>query len=345
MNYQTLRPLLFRLDPETAHHLTLTLLRWGGNLKPTRDLLRGMYEVQDPRLATRAFGLEFKNPVGLAAGYDKNGVAVRGLAALGFGHIEVGTVTREPQAGNAGPRVWRVPEATALVNRMGFPNKGAHALDPARTGARVGVNIGKGKDTRLEDAADEYAALLETVRAHADYVAVNVSSPNTHGLRSLQARAAIEPLLRRIAGARDAASPRIPLLVKVAPDLEPDEIVALVDAARDANFDGVIATNTTVCRAGAPDSARALGGGMSGKPLRARASEVIRCISAHTGGAFPIIGVGGITDAESALEKLRAGATLIQLFTGLVYGGPGLVKEINQALLREMDSSVSGRAR
>lgn len=336
MMYESLRPLLFRLDPETAHHLTLGLLRWGGDLAPTREMLRAMFAVQDARLHTRAFGSDFKNPVGLAAGYDKNGVAVRGLDALGFGHIEVGTVTRLAQAGNEKPRVWRVPEARALVNRMGFPNNGAGALDLPRTEARIGINIGKGKDTPLENAADDYVALLAAVHARADYIAVNISSPNTHGLRSLQARDAIEPLLRKIADARDALSPRVPVLVKIAPDLEYDEIDGIVEAARDVNLDGIIATNTTISRAGAPAYAQQWAGGLSGEPLRARATDIIRHIATHTRGEFPIIGVGGIGDAESALEKLRAGATLIQVFTGLVYGGPALVKEINQALLREV---------
>ncbi len=333
--YETLRPLLFRLDPETAHHLTLALLKWGGDIAPTREMLRAMFCVDDARLHVNAFGLQFKNPVGLAAGYDKNGIAARGLAALGFGHIEIGTVTRLPQMGNEKPRVWRVPEAHALVNRMGFPNAGVDKLNVPRVDARIGVNIGKGKDTPLENAADEYVTLLRAVRAHADYIAINVSSPNTHNLRALQTREWTEPLLKEIADARDALSPRVPVLVKIAPDLSFDEIDGIVDAARDVNFDGIIATNTTISREGLPDYAKNFAGGMSGEPLRARATQIIHHICETTRGEFPIIGVGGIRDANSALEKLGAGATLIQIFTGLVYGGPRLVKEINQALLRE----------
>ncbi|MBI4675112.1 MAG: quinone-dependent dihydroorotate dehydrogenase [Chloroflexi bacterium] len=333
--YDTLRPLLFRLDPETAHHLTLGLLKWAGDLPATRELLRAMFDVQDERLAVRAFGVHFKNPIGLAAGYDKNGIAVRGLAALGFGHIEVGTVTRLPQAGNAKPRVWRVPESRALVNRMGFPNNGMQNIRLPRTDARLGVNIGKGRDTPLESAAEDYIALLQAFHAHADYIAINVSSPNTPGLRALQARDAIEPLLRQIADARAALSPRVPLLVKIAPDLSDDEIDGIVQAARDVAFDGIIATNTTVTRAGVPAYAKQWEGGLSGAPLRARSTQVIRHIAAQTRGEFPIIGVGGVSDAASALEKLHAGATLIQILTGLVYRGPRLVREINEALLRE----------
>lgn len=333
--YKALRPLLFRLDPETAHQLTLSLLRWAGNAAPTRDMLRAMYCVDDPSLHVRAFGLEFKNRVGLAAGYDKNGIAVPGLAALGLGHVEVGTVTLLPQMGNDKPRVWRAPEAHALVNRMGFPNNGIAKLNPPRTEIKLGANIGKGKDTPIENAADDYVALLQRVHAHADYVAVNVSSPNTPGLRALQSRERIEPLLKKIADARDALSPRVPLLVKIAPDLSFDEIDVIVDAARNTNFDGIIATNTTLSRDGAPAYTGQWGGGLSGAPLRTRSTEIIRHLSEHTRGEFPIIGVGGISDAESALEKIRAGATLLQIFTGLVYEGPGLVKRINQALLRE----------
>lgn len=338
--YENLRPLLFRLDPETAHKLTLSLLRWGGDAAPTRAMLRAMYCVKDSRLKARAFGLEFKNRVGLAAGYDKNGVAVRGLAALGFGHIEVGTITRLPQIGNEKPRVWRAPEARALINRMGFPNTGVATLQLPKTEARLGVNIGKGIATPLEQAADDYVALLEQIHARADYVAVNLSSPNTPGLRALQARDAIEPLLKKIVDARTALDSRVPLLVKIAPDLSFDEIDGAVDAARDAGFDGVIATNTTTGRAGAPEYTQQWGGGMSGKPLQARATEVIRHIHTQTRGEFPIIGVGGVSDAASALEKLRAGATLIQLFTGLVYEGPGLVRRINEALLQESVSET-----
>lgn len=350
--YELLRPLLFRLDPETAHNLTLGLLRWAGDTAPVRALLDGIFTVRDPRLAVRAFGLEFPNPVGLAAGYDKNGIAVRGAAALGFGHIEVGTVTRLAQPGSPHPRVWRVPEAGALVNRMGFPNAGIArlrlpprppGLQPAPlppgfnpgTIFRVGVNIGKGKDTHLECAADDYIALLTSpALSDADYIAINISSPNTPGLRALQARAAIAPLVRALADARDALPRRLPLLVKIAPDLSDDEIGVIVDAARDAGLDGVIATNTTVSRADVPAYASAYPGGLSGAPLRARSTAIIRHIAAYTRGEFPIIGVGGVTEPGAALEKLQAGASLIQLFTGLVYQGPGLIKQINTALLQ-----------
>lgn len=335
--YKRLRPLLFRLDPETAHHLTLSLLKWGGGFSPAREILRALYAVDDPRLQVNAFGMAFKNPVGLAAGYDKNGTAVRGLAALGFGHVEVGTLTRLPQTGNEKPRVWRAPEASALVNRMGFPGSGIESLRLPRATTRIGVNIGKGQATPIEQAGEDYVALVRAVHAtaSADYCAVNVSSPNTPGLRSLQSREMLKPLLRQIADARDALSPRLPLLVKIAPDLSFEEIDAIVDAARDVSFDGIIATNTTLRRTGAPAYTEQWAGGMSGAPLRARSTDIIHHIFQYTQGEFPIVGVGGIHDAAGALEKLCAGATLIQIYTGLVYEGPRLVRSINQALLRE----------
>ena len=338
--FEHLRPFLFRLDPETAHHMTLGLLRWAGDLPGTREMLRAMFDFQDECLRVNVFGVDFKNPIGLAAGYDKNARAVHGLAALGFGHVEVGTVTRLPQSGNEKPRVWRVPEARALVNRMGFPNEGVDHLHFPKhelkfSDTRLGINIGKGKNTPLENAADDYVALLHAVHAHADYIAVNISSPNTPGLRALQAREAVEPLLKKIADARDAWSPRVPVLVKIAPDLTDDEIDGIVDAAREVNFDGIIATNTTIARDNLPEYARALAGGLSGAPLRARSTQVIQHIAWQTRGEFPIVGVGGVCDAESALEKLRAGATLIQIYTGLIYRGPSLVREINQALRQE----------
>lgn len=351
--YPILRPLLFRLDPETAHHLTLGLLRWGGAFAPARAILRALYAVEAPQLGVRVFGVDFKNPVGLAAGYDKNGRAVRGLAALGFGHLEVGTVTRAAQRGNERPRVWRAPEAHALVNRMGFPNNGIEAVELPPTEARVGINIGKSQATPLEQAAEDYVALIERLHARAgreggaassqaqgrawqvDYCAVNVSSPNTPGLRALQARDQARQLLRRAADARARFSQGLPLLVKIAPDLSFDEVDVLVAAAREVGFDGVIATNTTTSRAGAPAYTLKWQGGLSGAPLRARSTQIVRHIFEQTRGEFPIVGVGGITDAASALEKFHAGASLIQIFTGLVYRGPGLVKEINAALLRE----------
>src|SRR5574341_736752 len=254
--YGLVRPLLFRLDPERAHNLTLALLKFAGDFPITHYVLRTMFELRDPHLEVEAFGVRFKNPIGLAAGYDKNGLAVKGLSSLGFGHIEVGTVTRFAQAGNLRPRVHRIPEAGALINNMGFPNAGVDALTSPRSallrgeglGVRLGINIGKGKDTPLEQAAQEYCELLKRVvdpatrggvHASADYVALNVSSPNTPGLRNLQSRAAIKDFLHAVTTLRDRLMPRVPLLVKISPDLNESEIEDVLAAVRDCGVDGI----------------------------------------------------------------------------------------------------------
>ncbi|MBI5580476.1 MAG: quinone-dependent dihydroorotate dehydrogenase [Deltaproteobacteria bacterium] len=333
--YRSIRPLLFKLDPERVHGLTLRLIQLAGLLPPTHALLRRMFAADDPRLEVEAFGLKFKNPIGLAAGYDKNGVAVKGLSALGFGHIEVGTLTRQKQIGNPKPRVHRVAEADGLINSMGFPNDGVDALKLAHGAVpcRVGINIGKGKDTPIAQAADDYCALFKQVYRAADYVAINISSPNTLNLRQLQARELIEGLLKQVAAVRDSLVPRVPLLVKIAPDLSESEIDDALSAISSAGLDGIIATNTTIGRGGIPDRYRDLKGGLSGAPLRDRSTAVIRYIAQRTEGNLPIVGVGGIANARDAIEKLEAGATLLQVYTGLVYAGPNLVKQINRALL------------
>jgi dihydroorotate dehydrogenase len=339
--YRLVRPFLFRLDPEQAHHLTLTLLKWAGRFPITEYLLRSLFTLDDSRLEVEVFGVKFKNPIGLAAGYDKNGIAVQGLSCLGFGHVEVGTITRQPQAGNPRPRLQRIPEAGALVNRMGFPNAGVDTFrvtSDKRRVIRLGINIGKGKDTPLEKASEDYCALLRRVHAQADYVALNVSSPNTPGLRQLQARAKLEQLVAAVVAARDSLTPRVPVLVKIAPDLREGEIDDLLSVVVACGVDGVIATNTTVRREGAPDYAAGLPGGLSGLPLKQRATEVVRYIARRTEGRLPIIGVGGIASAADALEKLGAGASLVQVYTGLVYMGPGLAHQINAGLLQACEA-------
>ncbi|MGB8646138.1 MAG: quinone-dependent dihydroorotate dehydrogenase [Anaerolineae bacterium] len=335
--YGLIRPLLFKLDPEQAHHLTLRAVALAGDISLSRAALQARYELNDPRLAVEAFGLRFRNPVGLAAGYDKDAAAVRGLSSLGFGHVEVGTVTCKSQAGNPKPRVWRVPTESGLINSMGFPNAGVAALHVRRGDARLGINIGKGKDTPLEQAAQDYCELFEKVYRDADYVTLNVSSPNTLGLRQLQAREAMQSLIGAVLALRDRLTPRVPVLVKIAPDLNEAEIDDVLAVAIDKGIDGIIATNTTISRAGMPEWAQGLKGGLSGAPLRDRATEVIRYLARHMQGKLPIIGVGGIASGADALDKMRAGATLVQVYTGLVYQGPGLVKRINQELLRECE--------
>ncbi len=329
-----LRRLLFHLDPEQAHHLTLILLKLAGDFPVSYHLLSKMYQVEDPRLEVEAFGIRFKNPIGLAGGYDKDGIAVKGLGTLGFGHVEVGTVTRHPQYGNPRPRIVRVPEVEGLVNSMGFPSAGVDALKIKRGGTvRVGINLGKGKNTPLEQAAQEYVESLRCVYTQADYVSLNVSSPNTLGLRKMQARDAVRELLHSATTARDSLTPWVPVLVKISPDLTESEIDDILAAVIECGVDGVVATNTTVDFSGAPGYSN-IPGGLSGPPLRARATQVVRYIAQQTRGKLPIVGVGGIASAADALEKLRAGAQLIQVYTGLVYAGPGLVRQINLGLLK-----------
>jgi dihydroorotate dehydrogenase len=345
--YSWIRPLLFRLDAERAHHLTLNALRLAQVVPFGLHFLRAMFDDTATNQSVEAFGLTFKNRVGLAAGYDKNGVAVHGLAALGFGHVEVGTVTRQPQIGNPKPRVHRLPEVRGLINSMGFPNEGLAAFLQRRTAGSgrsfvLGVNIGKGKDTPIERAAEDYCELLQQVVPFADYVALNISSPNTMNLRQLQARAAITGLLQEVVAVRDAfaiktpSQPKrgraLPLLVKIAPDLNESEIDDVLDAIAVTGIDGIIATNTTIGREGLPSYAQNLKGGLSGAPLTAKSTEVIRTIHARTQGALPIIGVGGIMHPADAIEKINAGATLVQVYTGMIYYGPTLARDINRAV-------------
>jgi dihydroorotate dehydrogenase len=344
--YALLRRLLFHLEPERAHALALGLVRAAGALPPSRWLLRALYGAPAAARPVDVFGLRFPNAVGLAAGYDKDGLGWRGLGCLGFGHLELGTVTPLPQPGNPRPRVFRLPAERALVNRLGFPSRGAEfvarRLLRRRAGARggplLGVNIGKNRDTPLAAAAADYVALLERFAPLADYLVVNVSSPNTVGLRRLQARATLEALLTALVAARrplvEGRAGALPLLVKLAPDLTDGELDDALDAVLAAGLDGVVATNTTLDRAGLRSPAKDEAGGLSGAPLLARSTAVVRAIHARTGGRLPIVAVGGVAGPDDARAKLDAGASLVQVYTGLVYEGPGLVRRILQALAR-----------
>jgi dihydroorotate dehydrogenase len=443
--YRLLRPLLFRLNPETAHALTLYVLRFTGAISPLNwAISRAFYTPPKP---VQAFGLTFRNPVGLAAGYDKDGIAVRGLAALGFGHIEIGTVTPRPQAGNPKPRVFRLVEDQAVINRMGFPGKGAEFVEQqlkahviarrsactsaAGTGERsvaepktdeaissqqgivhldlqqvqvspppsttlpglappvpasgrlapagsrpergagragraaarndmrvmvgqsptiiVGVNLGKNKDTPLENAAEDYLSLMRTFAPLADYLAINVSSPNTVGLRRLQGREMLENLLKAVAETRNSLAlpapvPQAqvskaegslvtrPILVKIAPDLSNEELDDAIGAILDTGMDGVIATNTTLGRQGLRSKRREETGGLSGSPLTVRSEAVLRGVVKRVEGRIPVVSVGGIMCPEDAKRRLDMGAALVQVYTGLIYAGPGLVQKIIQAV-------------
>lgn len=328
--YSLLRPLLFALPAETVHELTLKLLRAGAG-------------AVWPRVAdapVEVMGLHFANPVGVAAGLDKNGDCVDGLARLGFGFIEVGTVTPRPQPGNPRPRMFRLSGAQAVVNRMGFNNKGVdhlvQAVGDSDFDGILGVNIGKNRDTPMEQAVDDYVHCLERVHGVASYVVVNISSPNTPGLRGLQHGQALDELLaklrRRQSRLDQTAGRRVPLLIKIAPDNEPDELAAMARAFIEHGMDGVIVGNTTVSRAGVEELRHAdENGGLSGAPLRPRADEALATMASELNGRLPLIGVGGITSGEDAARKRRLGADLVQLYTGLIYQGPGLLSSSARA--------------
>ena len=345
--YQLIRPLIFRSSPERAHSVTLALLRMGGAIAPGRWLIRALFAPRPDGPPVHAFGLTFANPVGLAAGYDKDGLGWRGLAAMGFGHLELGTVTPRPQPGNPSPRIFRLVEDRAVINRMGFPSRGADFLAARLRGSRpagliMGVNIGKNKDTPLERAGEDYLTLLRTFAPLADYLAVNVSSPNTPGLRTLQSQAALEGLLRPLAEERAAqvraAQARaaqgrtlgrpVPLLVKLAPDLTEPELDDALGAILATGMDGVILSNTTLRREGLRSPRATETGGLSGDPLRALNTEMVRRVARLVGGKLPIIASGGVMSPEDYRQKLDAGATLVQLYTGLIYAGPSLVKRV-----------------
>jgi dihydroorotate dehydrogenase len=336
MLYRLIRPALFRLNPEIAHHLTIAGLQGLGRLGMLNPLRRS--SQGNPRTV---MGLSFPNPVGLAAGLDKNGDCIEGMAALGFGFIEIGTVTPRPQPGNVQPRLFRLPEAEAIINRMGFNNKGVDYLvervRQARFEGVLGINIGKNRDTPVENALDDYLACLRKVYPVAGYVTVNISSPNTPGLRSLQTGENLEQLLRGLVAERELLAEqhgrRVPLAVKIAPDLEPGDIEAIADALVRFGLDAVIATNTTASREGVeglPHGTEA--GGLSGRPVFAKSTEVVRQLSEALQGKLPIIACGGIFGVDDARRKLDAGASLVQIYTGLIYRGPGLVRELVRGL-------------
>jgi dihydroorotate dehydrogenase len=329
--YRLIFPLLARFVPaETAHHLGFALIRAAGALPPVRALLRRLLAPRDPALRVRALGLELAGPLGLAAGFDKDGLGPAALGALGFGHVEVGTVTGQAQPGNPAPRLFRLPADRALVNRMGFNNTGAVAvaarLRDAPREVPIGVNIGRTKVVPESAAGQDYASSATALARVADYLVVNVSSPNTPGLRDLQAVATLEPLLREVREALDrAGTRRVPLLVKIAPDLADEDVDAVADLAVRLELDGIIATNTTISRAGLAtpeEQVAALGaGGLSGPPLRDRALEVLARLHARVGDRVLLVAVGGIETADDAWARIRAGATLVQGYTGFVYGG------------------------
>lgn len=339
--YALARPLLFALDPETAHNLTLPLLRYAANLGIPATINRPVADVR------HVMGLSFPNAVGLAAGLDKDGDYIDGLSALGFGFIEIGTVTPRPQPGNPRPRMFRLPQAHALINRMGFNNGGVDAFVRNVQSSRfyqeklgvLGLNIGKNADTPMERATDDYLICLDKVYPYASYVTVNISSPNTKNLRQLQQASELDELLTKLKEAQNRLADKhghyVPIVLKIAPDLDIEQIRTIAEALLRHHMDGVIATNTTITRDAVQGLAHANEmGGLSGAPVRELSNRVIRALHQQLGKDIPIIGVGGIFSADDAQAKLDAGASLIQLYTGLIYRGPALVGECAEALAR-----------
>lgn len=331
------------MDPEKAHHtvtggLNTFLKIWGA-----KSIVKSIYSHNDPRLEREVFGLKFKNPVGLAAGFDKNAEYIADMAKFGFGFIEIGTVTPKPQPGNDKPRMFRLVDDSALINRMGFNNQGAdvaagrlkHLKD--REGVIIGGNIGKNKITPNEDAVNDYVYCFEALYDYVDYFVVNVSSPNTPGLRDLQEKEPLMHILNTLQSLNQTKAKAKPILLKIAPDLTNSQLDDIVEIVTETQIAGVIATNTTISREGLRSDPKLVNeaGGVSGKPLTSRSTEVIRYLSEKSGKAFPIIGVGGIHSAQDAIEKLDAGASLVQVYTGFIYEGPALVGDICRGILRE----------
>lgn len=348
-----IRPALFRKQPEGAHDFTMAVLATASAVPGLCRTVRGRLATHDPRLALVRWGRSFAGPVGLGAGLDKEAVGIEALAALGFSHLEVGTVTGRAQPGNPRPRLFRLPRDQALINRMGFNNHGAAAMaarlaavyDPVggrrRPPCPLGINLGKSKVVPLEEAAEDYAVSVRALARFADYLVVNVSSPNTPGLRDLQGEAQLRPLLAAVRAALDAAAPGTPLLLKIAPDLADAGIDAAVDVALETRCDGLIATNTTIARQGLRTDAErvaAMGaGGLSGAPLQARADAVLARVARRISGRVPVVGVGGVDSAEAAWRKIGLGASLVQVYSALIYHGPLLIHRIHAGLARRLD--------
>lgn len=338
--YRLLKILLFRLDPERAHHLTMGWLTALIRIPGMAFLLRLLYAPAAQGMEKKIGGMTFRHPVGLAAGFDKDARYLRAMALLGFSHVEVGTVTPRPQTGNPKPRLFRLVRSRALINRMGFNNAGVEAMAlrlkrPRPAGLRVGANIGKNKDTPNEQAVQDYLVCFQKLYALVDYFTVNVSSPNTPGLRALQDK---EPLTRLLTTLQEHNPGRKPVFLKIAPDLSVAQLDDIVQIVMDTGITGVIATNTTIAREGLLEPARQIesigAGGLSGEPLLKKSMEVVQYLSRKSHGRFVIIGAGGIHDAESARGHLSAGADLLQLYTGLIYTGPSVVQEIIRGISR-----------
>ena len=346
-----LRPLLFRFDPEFIHELTVEWLSRAGKLPPVLALLKRIYNRGTADLPVELMGIQFPGPVGLAAGLDKDARCISALSSFGFGHIELGTVTPKPQPGNPRPRLFRIPEHQAVINRMGFNSGGIHPflenIASTRKTIPLGINLGKNAITPIEQAADDYVSGLRQLYLYADYFAINISSPNTQNLRDLQSEEALDALLDRIMNTRHELTEefqrKIPIAVKIAPDVDNSNIPALARLLIKHSVDAVIATNTTIDHTAVSDSQHAAEtGGLSGKPLRDRANEVVALLYSELHGEVPIIGVGGIFSAEDAWQRLIAGAEMVQVYTGFIYNGPGVVSDIVNGLAKRVADQGAG---
>ena len=335
-----IRPFLFSLDPEKAHHFTFKYLKFVHKIPLVPLLIRKIYNVEHPSLHREVFGLHFKNPIGLAAGLDKDAKLYKELANLGFGFIEIGTITPKPQPGNPKKRLFRLIEDQGIINRMGFNNEGVEAAVKRLkkiTNVLIGGNIGKNKTTPNEEAVNDYLICFEQLFNYVDYFVVNVSSPNTPNLRTLQEKEPLKQLLSTLQNTNLTHKNPKPILLKIAPDLTDEQLSDIIEIVQETHIAGVIATNTTIGREGLVSDNQKETGGLSGKPLKSRSTEVIRFLSEKSNHAFPIIGVGGIFSETDALEKLEAGASLIQLYTGFIYEGAGLIKRINKQLIANVN--------
>ncbi|HSD13490.1 MAG TPA: quinone-dependent dihydroorotate dehydrogenase [Flavobacterium sp.] len=338
MYKQIIRPILFCFDPEAVHYFTFSAVRFANKIPGVSAILKSFYTVNDKRLEREVFGLKFKNPVGLAAGFDKDAKLYKELSNFGFGFIEIGTLTPKGQDGNPKTRLFRLREDSAIINRMGFNNGGVEEAVQrlkANNGVLIGGNIGKNKVTPNEEAVKDYEICFDALYDYVDYFVVNVSSPNTPNLRALQDKEPLTQLLQTLQNRNETKQKQKPILLKIAPDLTDEQLLDIIDIVKETKIAGVIATNTTISRDGLQSVNKIETGGLSGKPLTKRSTEVIRFLSEKSNKAFPIIGVGGIHTAEDAIEKLEAGASLVQLYTGFIYEGPALVKAINKKILEK----------
>lgn len=337
MYKSVIRPLLFHFDPEKIHHFTFSILKFSAKIPGFSSWMRSIYVVEDKRLERDVFGLKFKNPIGLAAGFDKDAKLYQELSHLGFGFIEIGTLTPLPQPGNPQKRLFRLKKDQAIINRMGFNNEGVkEAAKRLRKNKNVliGGNIGKNKMTPNEEAIRDYEICFDELYEVVDYFVMNVSSPNTPNLRELQDKKPLTELLQSLQTKNNSKPKAKPILLKIAPDLTNNQLMDIIDIVKTTKIAGIIATNTTISRENLESENQKEAGGLSGKPLRERSTEVIQFLSEKSEKAFPIIGVGGIHSPEDALEKLNAGASLIQLYTGFIYEGPTLLKNINKSILK-----------